>query len=60
MVTGWDRSRWPSDQLINLTASSPQQKLKVGLSISFVLGGGGGTSQLGSSTCSGSVRQICE
>ena len=59
MVTGRVRSRWPSDQLINLTASSPQQKLKVGLSISFVLGGGG-TSQLGSSTCSGSVRQICE
>ena len=57
MVTGRDRSRWPSDQLINLTASSPQQKLKVGLSISFVLlGGGGGTSQLGSSTCIGSVR----
>ncbi len=58
MVTGRDRSRWPSDQLINLTASSPQQKLKVGLSISFVLGGG--TSQLGSSTCIGSVRQVCE
>ncbi len=57
MVTGRVRSRWPSDQLINLTASSPQQKLKVGLSISFVLGG---ASQLGSSTCSGSVRQICE
>ena len=41
MVTGRDRSRWPSDQLINLTASSPQQKLKVGLSVSFVLGVGG-------------------
>ena len=46
MVTGWDRLRWPSDQLINLTASSPQQKLKVGLSISFVLGGGDFTTRL--------------